>query len=66
MTALGGVAPREGFKGVRIPGDARLQCAEEQVRSGIPLPDYLIKALTDTGLELGVAPPWYLAKSDSL
>jgi LDH2 family malate/lactate/ureidoglycolate dehydrogenase len=58
LIALGGVAPREGFERVRIPGDARLQCAEELSRDGIQLPDYLITALTDTARELGVAPPW--------
>ena len=58
LTALGTVPPREGFDAVRIPGDARLRCAEQQVRDGIPLPDYLTKALTDTACELGVATPW--------
>ena len=65
LTALGGVAPRDGFDGVRIPGDARVRCAEEQSRNGIPLPDYLIKALTDTARELGVATPWGPAERDT-
>jgi len=58
LTALAAVAPREGFDAVRIPGDARLQCAELQAQGGIPLPDYLVTALADTARELGVAAPW--------
>jgi len=58
LMALTAVAPREGFTSVSLPGDARLRCAAEQSTAGIVIPDYLIKSLTDTARELGVATPW--------
>ena len=58
LLALTAVPPRDGFESVNLPGDARLKCAEEQTRSGIAIPDYLIKALTETADELGVSTPW--------
>jgi len=58
LLALTAVPPRDGFESVNLPGDARLKCAEEQTRSGIAIPDYLIKALTETAGELGVSTPW--------
>jgi LDH2 family malate/lactate/ureidoglycolate dehydrogenase len=58
LTALEAVAPREGFDAVRIPGDTRVRCADERLRSGFSLPDYLVKALTDLARELHVATPW--------
>ena len=58
LSALTAVAPRDGFESVNLPGDARLRCAEEQTRTGIAIPDYLIKSLTDVASELGVATPF--------
>lgn len=58
LGALRAVAPRDGFDTVRIPGDARTEHAEERTRNGIPLPDYLVKGLTDIASELAVATPW--------
>jgi LDH2 family malate/lactate/ureidoglycolate dehydrogenase len=58
LIALTGVAPRDGFDSVQLPGDGRLRCLEEQSRFGIPIPDYLIKSLRDTASELGVEVPW--------
>jgi len=58
LGALTAVAPREGFESVNLPGDARLKQADEQSRNGIAMPEYLIKALTDTARELNVRTPW--------
>jgi LDH2 family malate/lactate/ureidoglycolate dehydrogenase len=58
LTALTAVEPREGFDSVQLPGDGRLHCLEEHTRFGIPIPDYLVRSLTDTAGALGVAVPW--------
>jgi LDH2 family malate/lactate/ureidoglycolate dehydrogenase len=58
LTALTAVPPRDGFESVNLPGDARQRCAEEQARTGIALPDYLIKSLSDLARDLGVRTLW--------
>ena len=56
--ALTAVPPREGFDSVHLPGDARQRAAAEQAKTGIALPDYLIKSLTDVARELGIRTLW--------
>lgn len=58
LGAVTAVAPRDGFRSVSLPGDARLRCAEEQRHAGIEIPDYLVKSLTETAAELEVSTPW--------
>lgn len=58
LTVLRAVAPREGFEAVRIPGDARSDSVGQLARDGIPLQDYLVRALSDIASELKVATPW--------
>lgn len=65
LTALTSVAPRDGVESVNLPGDARMKCADEQARTGVAIPDYLIKSLTETARELGVSTPWSVERSAS-
>jgi LDH2 family malate/lactate/ureidoglycolate dehydrogenase len=58
LVALTAVPPRDGFESVNLPGDARQKCAREQAATGIAIPDYLLKSLTETAGELHVATPW--------
>jgi len=58
LMALTAVPPREGFDSVNLPGDARQRSAAEQAKTGIALPDYLIKSLTDLARELNVRTLW--------